>query len=400
MPLTDVQCRSAKPQARDYRLPDAGGLHLFVTTAGARLWRLRYKVGGKEKTLSIGPYPEIGLSAARDARDAAKAVLRGGQDPARVKRRAGGSDAFEAVARRWHQQKKPTWRPVHANDVLTSLERDVFPDIGTTPLAGISTPDVLDLLRKVENRGAIETAHRLRQRISAVFVFGIGEGLTKDDPAAVIKGALKPVVKGRQPAVVTLDGVREVLRRTEAEPAHAVTRLALRLLALTSVRPGEIRGATWTEFEIDDLEPVWIIPAERMKMKREHVVPLSRQAVEVLDELRKITGHMTYAFPSARSAHKPMSENAIGYLLNRAGFHQKHVPHGWRAAFSTIMNERRPADRPIIDLMLAHAPKDKVEGAYNRAEHMERRRDLAREWSDILLADMPPAGDLVALPAR
>jgi integrase len=224
--------------------------------------------------------------------------------------------------------------------------------------------------------------------MSAVFVYAIASGLSEADPAAIVKGAMAPLVKGRQPAVTDLAGAREVLARVEATPAHPTTKLANRLLALTVVRPGEVRAVKWAEFE--DLEgpsPLWRIPAERMKMGREHLVPLSRQAVEVLLAVRQFTGRGPLVFPSTRHAHRPMSENAIGYLLNRAGYHGRHVPHGWRATFSTIMNEQHRADRQVIDLMLAHAPDDKTESAYNRAQHLSRRRELAQIWADLLLAD-------------
>jgi integrase len=232
--------------------------------------------------------------------------------------------------------------------------------------------------------------------MSAVFVYGIASGICQADPAAIVKGAMAPLIKGRQPAIVDLDEAREVLRRAEEEPAHPVTKLALRLLALTAVRPGEIRGASWHEFErLDGREPLWRIPALRMKMKQEPLVPLSRQAVAVIAAVRSLTGRGPLVFPNARHALRPMSENAIGYLLNRAGYHSRHVPHGWRATFSTIMNERYQHDRQVIDLMLAHAPKDKTEAAYNRAAHMPRRRELAQAWSDLLLADMPEPASLI-----
>lgn len=196
---------------------------------------------------------------------------------------------------------------------------------------------------------------------------------------------------------MTIEEARDVLKAAEMIPAHPETRLALRLLALTAVRPGEVRGARWEEFNLDDLDPTWTIPAERMKMKREHVVPLSRQAVETMDALRLLTGGRPLCFPSNRHDHKPMSENAIGYLINRAGYHGRHVPHGWRACFSSVMNERRPADRHVIDLMLAHVGKDKVEAAYNRAQHLVRREKIAQEWADLLLAGFPSPRDLIGL---
>jgi integrase len=405
--LTDAAIRAAKPAAKPYRLTDRAGLYLHVTPAGSKLWRLRYEFGRKEKLLSIGPYPDISLAAARDRRDAAKRLLREGRDPSlerkleRARSREALGHSFEEVARDWYTRMAGSWTGRHAYDVLTSLERDVFPQLGALPITELGPPTVLAVLRAIEARPAIETARRVRQRMSAVFVYGIASGICQTDPAAIVQGAMAPLIKGRQPAIVDLDEAREVLRRAEAEPAHPVTKLALRLLALTAVRPGEIRGASWREFELlHGGQPLWRIPAARMKMKQEHLVPLSCQAVAVIAAVQSLTGRGLLVFPNARHAHRPMSENAIGYLLNRAGYHSRHVPHGWRATFSTIMNEQYQHDRQVINLMLAHAPKDKTESAYNRAAHMPRRRELSQAWADLLLKDAPDAAILIHGPRR
>ena len=406
MALTDREVRAAKPREKPYRVADGGGLHLQVQPTGARLWRYRYEFGGKEKMLALGSYPEVTLAQAREAREAARRLLRQHRDPAVEKRlqRAAAvaqhGQTFEGMARAWHQQNAPGWSPRHAWDVLNSLEVYAFPVLGPLPVRAITPPMVLNMLRAIETRPAVETAHRVRQRVSAVFVHAIASGLAEQDPAAVVKPALKPVQRGRQPAASTLEEARAVLEAAEASPAHPATRLGLRLLALTVVRPGELRAARWSEFELEGPEPMWRVPAERMKMKREHWVPLAPEAVQVLEAMRRLSGTGELVFPSARHAHRPMSENAIGYLLNRSGFHGRHVPHGWRATFSTVMNERHRPDRQVIDLMLAHAPEDKVEGAYNRALHMDRRRELAREWAGLLLEGQPAAADLVGLPRR
>jgi integrase len=405
--LTDAQVRKAKAAERRFKLYDGGGLYLSVEVNGSKLWRMRYVLAGKEKLLSFGPYPEVGLSAARDARDAARAEIRIGHDPSltrQAKRAAAAStdNRFEKIARDWFEQNKLSWRSQkHRADVILSLESNVFPELGGLPVMEITAPMVLNVLRKVERRSAVETAHRIRQRVSAVFRFAIASGLAESDPAAAVGSALKKVVKNKQPAVLSLDGVREMLTAAEAIPAHAITRLAHRLLALTSVRPSEVRAATWAEFSgLEGTTAVWTIPAARMKAKRDHTVPLSRQAIDVLRVTQTLTGKGPLPFPNIRWAHKPMSENAMGYLLNRAGYAGRHVPHGWRAAFSTIMNEAYPADRAAIDLMLAHAPKDAVEAAYNRAQHLERRRQIAQTWADMLLEDMPEAASLLSGPAR
>lgn len=406
--LTDAAIRKAKPSDKPRKLTDGEGLYLYLTPAGGKFWRFKYRFGGKERLLSIGPYPGVSLADARKARDAAKDLLRQGKDPGVVKKQkaavaiADAGNTFEPIARRWHDIQKGQWSEVHAKDVLDSLEADVFPKIGRFCLGDITPPMILnDVLRPIEERGAIETAHRTRQRISAVFVFAIAEGIGENDPAAIVKGALKPVVRGRQPAITDLERVREMLRAAEAIPAHPVTKLGHRLLALTAVRIGTLRRTPWEEIDGSDL---WLIPSERMKLERRHkedetrdfLVPLSRQAMEVIEALRPLTGRGKLLLPGARHAHRPMSENAIGYLLNRAGYFGRHVPHGWRSSFSTIMNDRYRADSKIIDLMLAHVPKDKVEGAYNRAAYIDRRRELIQIWADLLLEGMPPAASLIS----
>lgn len=302
-----------------------------------------------------------------------------------------GIDTFEVLAREWFSLQKSTWTERHASDVIGSLERDVFPDLGGDPIKDISPPDVLEVLRKIEQRPAVETAHRVRQRMSAVFVYAIACGRGENDPAAIVQKALAPIKKGRQPAVLTIEEAREVMATVENTPAHPVTKLAMRLLMLTVVRPGTLATTPWSEFaNLDPVNPVWRIPAARMKLslsrkddvRYDHYVPLSKQAVETIKALATLTGKGPLVFPNARHAHKPMSENALGYLLNRAGYYQKHVPHGWRSTFSTIMNERFPADRHIIDAMLAHTSKDRVEAAYNRAMHISKREFLIQYWAD------------------
>ncbi len=396
--LTDIAIRKAKAADKPIRLTDGQGLYLQVTPQGSKLWRMRYEIAGKEKLLSFGAYPGVGLSDARALRDDAKATLKAGRDPAverkirRVTAATAPDRTFEGIARAWHRQQAPHWTERHADDVLGSLQRDVFPHIGEAPIGDITASTVLGVLRTIERRSAPETARRVRQRMSAIFVHAIASDLIENDPAASVGAALAPMKKGKQPAVTDLVEARALLVAVEAQAAHAVTKLGNRLLALTALRPGELRGARWDEFVgLDGQEPLWIVPPERMKMKREHLVPLSRQAVDVIAVLRPLTGRMPLLFPSVRHAHRPMSENAIGYLINRAGFHGQHVPHGWRATFSTAMNELYRQDRAVVDLMLAHAPKDKVEAAYNRALHLSRRRELAQIWADLLLSNAVPA---------
>ncbi|GFE94894.1 tyrosine-type recombinase/integrase [Acetobacter persici] len=400
--LTDTAIRKAKPRDKQYKLYDERGLHLLVRPNGSRLWHYRYMFEGKEKTLSIGPYPEVSLAEARSARDSARADLRAGLNPAITKKlrraqvAAEQNNTLEAAGRDWFALISPTWRPRHAASVLDSLERLVFPRLGAMPLRDITPQMVRDAVVDIEQARAPEIARRVRQRISAIYIHAIACGKAEGDPAGVIKAAFAPVQTRPQPAIIDLPGLREMLRAVDATPAHAVTRMAIRWLALTAARPGEVRLATWADIDGDE----WVIPAERAKTHRAHTVPLSRQALDVLEAVRPITGGSPYIFPGARWALRPMSENALSYLLNRAGYAGRHVPHGFRASFSSIMNERSPADRAVIDLMLAHVPSNRVEGVYNRARHMARRKFLAQDWADILLEDFPPAAELLFLPRR
>ena len=426
MPLTDTAARKAQPADKDYKLADAGGLYLFVTTRGAKSWRLKYRFAGKEKRLVFGRYPEVSLAKAREERDAARRMLREHRDPAIEERKrkmlahAAAGATFKRVAGEWHDAQRARWSPLQATKVRQALERDVYPAFGDLPLIDVDGPTVLKMLRKVEGRGAIDTAKRIRQHVSAVFGYGMAEGLCPSDPAATIGRALKPNPRGgKQPAVKDVKAARELLVTMEASTSGPLTKLASRLLALTVVRPGVVRAATWAEFEGIDWDdtgaPVphalWRIAAERMKLEQEekgdeafeHVVPLPPQAVEVLRTIRRLSGRIDFLFPSVRSTRAPMSENTIGYMYARNGYSGRHVPHGWRATFSTIMNERavkeqRPDDRAIIDSMLAHKPKgvSGSEMAYNRALHMGRRRELAQAWADMLVDGLRSPADLLA----
>jgi integrase len=418
--LTDAKVRAAKPRAKSYKLTDSNRLFLLVAPSGGKHWRWNYAYDGRQRSMAFGSYPLISLSDARTRRDEAYLILSEGRDPTIAKKLKieanleASRQTFERVAQQWHQNAKGQWAKRHANDVMRSLERDVFPAIGQLPVTELTPPLVLAALREIESRGSIETAKRVLQRITAVFGFAIAEGLVTTDPSERLGAALKPLRRGRQPAILQLAPLKKMIRAAEEEDARPITRLALRFLALTAVRPSELRGARWEEFEdLNGNEPLWRIPAARMKgdldrkeeLGGDHLVPLNVQAITVLKALWPLTGEGVLVFPSTRHMNQPMSENALGYLLNRAGYHGHHVPHGFRAAFSTIMNEwaerhGKEGDRAIIDLMLAHVPKGKVEGAYNRAAYMPRRRELAQVWADMLCAGLPVPFVLVQRPAQ
>jgi len=433
--LTDKQIANAELRTKPYKLGDRNGLYLFLTPKGHKSWRYKYRFAGKEQCLIFGAYPDISLADAREQLDACRKQLREGKDPKVLvaRQRIIGTQpveaSFEKLARAWHDLQKDRWKPVHANDVLTSMERDLFPHIGAMPVQDIDVPLMLAVLRKVEQRGAIETAHRLRQRADKVFRYALSSGVKTDNPAASLGEALKPVPpKRRWPALVDVGEVRKLIADVDQAGASPVTRLASRFLALVAQRPGMVRHAEWEEFRgidwddshSDASEALWHIPAGKMKLELQsrrdsafdHVVPLSPAAVEVLRTVRILTGRGRYVFCNGRSSQGALSENAIGYLYNREGYRDRHVPHGWRSSFSTIMNDRAERalvgherlliDRFIIDLMLAHTPSgmSETELRYNRARYMDRRRELANEWAALIMAGATPAFEMIDSPRR
>ncbi|MFH5927180.1 tyrosine-type recombinase/integrase [Roseomonas xinghualingensis] len=412
MKLTDAAIRKAKAlDGKPIKLADGAGLYLQVTPAGGRHWRYRYEIQGREKLLALGSYPAVSLADARKAREAAREDLEAGHDPSvqkKIRRATAAQEAastFEVVARAWHALYKPTWSERHATDVMRNLENDVFPALGSLPIRSITPKMVLTLMRDVEERSPT-TARKMRQQISAVFVYAIAADLAETDPAQTIRGAMQPTGAVRHhPAVTSAQGVRDVLAKLDTIPAHPGTRLAARLLALTALRSKELRGATDDEFEgLDGPEPTWTVPAERMKgrknKRRPHKVPLSRQAVEIVKAARALAGRQKYLFPAVRHSHRQMSETTLGQLLIRAGFEGVQTPHGFRSSFSTCMNEllANHHDRAVIDLMLAHKPTNHVEGIYNQAAYMARRREIAQQWADLITEGLVPPMDLLVLP--
>lgn len=394
--LTDIAIRKATPSHdKAIRLQDEKGLYLEISQEGLRTWRVHLRAKGqKEKRITIGHYPAMSLVAARKARDLSR-------NPEAFVPEVIPAP-FRAVATEWHTTNKARWNADHAVAVLASLEKEVFPILGDLDVRKITAPQIKTLLKGIEARGVHDRVHDIRQRLEAVFRFAKASGLCETNPAADMRDVLKAIPAATpRAAVVTIDEVRKCLAAGEGVPAFPATRLALRFLALTAQRPGEVRKAEWQEFEgLDGDDPIWRIPAEHMKMNREHVVPLAPAAVELLAALAKLSGNLPICFPAFDDAAKPISENSVGYLLNRAGYAGRHVPHGWRSSFSTIMNGRRPADRAIIDMMLAHVKGDKVEAAYNRAQHWETRVEIAHEWAGLLLKDAKPAAELLDLPKR
>lgn len=404
--LTNAAAKAAGAQTRAYKLFDAGGLFLFIAPSGLKSWRLKYRWRGREKLLTIGRFPEVSIAQARLASAEAKDALGRGLDPSGARARAQDLASFEQVARAWHAKRCAHWSAAHAGDVIGSLERDVFPAIGAEPVAAIGAPALLELLERIEGEGRTESARRLRQRLSAVFRFAMTRELRGDDPAAALAGSLSPAQPARPHAALTaIEDCRALLEACEAIGARPETVLASRFLALTAVRLDALRGMRWNEIEgLDGPEPVWRVPAARMKLARakkgearfDHLVPLVPAAVSILHKLQigrsadhlvddnRMIGGSPLVFPG-RTPETPIGEGTLRELYIRAGFEGRHVPHGWRASFSTILNEELgPEWRAAIDQALAHVPKDKVEAAYNRSSQLARRRELFARWAAML----------------
>lgn len=413
--LTDLACRKARPGPKDFKLPDAKGLFLLVRPNGSKLWRLKYRFFGTEKQLSMGSYPEVSLEQARLRQGSARALLESGLDPSTEKKKrhataaANALNTFEKLGRAWHEGQSAVRDKRYCAQVLSRLERDVFPRIGTIPLDQITAPMVLELLRRIEARGAAEMARKVRMHVSHIFDWAISAGIAQLNPAARVARALVPKHSGRRAAVVTISEASRVLAVTEAlRDTYWATRLASRLLALTAARPGNVRLAEREEFEgLDGAEPVWRIPAAKLKLKRERKsdstydfrLPLSRQAVATIQAAMRASPSPRWLFPGIGDHRKPISDSTLSGHYRDAGFAGHHVPHGWRSSFSTIMNERsaiagRDGDRAIIDMMLAHMPEG-VEAAYNRSAYMARRRELAQTWGDLLMAGLVAPEELL-----
>lgn len=401
MPLTDTGIRKAKPEARAYKLSDGGGMYLLVTPNGASYWRLDYRFAGKRRTLALGVYPTVTLSNARARRENARALLDKDIDPSVVKKstkraaKLANDNTFEAIAREWLDNQRNRLALRYRALLQARLEADIFPQIGSRPIAEIDAAELLEMLRKVEKRGVIETARRLRQLCGQVFRYAIVTGRAQRDPSADLRGALKSPGRPRGHKAMPLDEVPTFMHALGAYDGDARTRLALRLMVLTFARTTELRAARWSEFEnLDGNEPVWRIPAERTKMKREHLVPLAPQALEVLRELRGLTGSdaSPFLFPSA-SREGCMSNNTMLYALYRLGYHSRATVHGFRAMASTALNEM--GYRPdVIERQLAHQERNAVRAAYNRAEYLSERSAMMVQWADHL--DALAGGNIVS----
>ena len=394
MPLTDTAIRAAKPKDKTFKLFDSGGLYLEINPAGGKWWRWKYRFADKEKRLSFGVYPDVSLKLAREKRDAARQQLGKGIDPGQARKAEkiaqAGAESFEAIAHEWHAKFSPGWAPSHGDRILRRLENDLFPWLGKRPIAEIEAPDLLAVLRRIESRGALETAHRALQNCGQVFRYAVATGRAKRDPTGDLRGALPPPKEKHHASIIEPKRVAELLRAIDSYKGFFATKCAFRLAPLVFVRPGELRKAQWSEIDLDKAE--WRIPAERMKMREQHIVPLSRQAVEILRELEPLTNRAIlvkpnvpcYAFPSARTRERPMSENAILAALRRMGYtNEEMTGHGFRSMASTLLHEQG-WNHQVIERQLAHAERNAVSAAYNFAEHLPERRKMMQAWADYL----------------
>ena len=393
--LTDVAIRNAKPGPKPCRMFDGGGLYLEISPAGGKLWRLKYRFGGKEKRLSLGAYPEVPLSqAAKDAPKGARqkafearSLLAEGIDPGAVKQaqkavERAQEETFQAIAEEWFQEFRHTWTDSTAETIISRLRMDVFPFLGGRPMREITPPELLAVIRRIASRGAVETARRDMQKCGQIFRYAVATGRAERDVTADLRGAIPPPTKRHFASIHNPAEIGELLRAIDAYRGSPVTRCALRLAPLTFVRPGELRRAEWSEIDMEKAE--WRIPAARMKMRELHIVPLSRQALDVLRELQPITGGGVYVFPGGRSAARPMSENAVLAALRRMGYERGEMTgHGFRSMASTILHEQGwPSD--VVERQLAHGERNKVKASYNFAQHLPERRKMMQAWADYL----------------
>ena len=386
MPLTDTAIRNAKPKTKPYKMTDGQGLFLLIRPNGSKWWRYKYRFMNKENLLALGIYPEVGLADARERHAQARKVLAAGNDPNETKKEAKrlailkNENDFEAITREWYENRRHKWVTSYSQAMMVRLENHIFPKLGRRPITEISAPELLAVVRVVEKSGALDMAQRLLQVCGQVFLYAIATGRAERNPVTDLRGALKPPVRKNQ-AHLKASELPEYLQRLDVYDGNFQTKLALKFLLLTFVRTTELRAAEWSEIDLEKAE--WRIPAERMKMRDPHIVPLSAQAVAVLKDLKPLTGHWQYVFPNQ---HKPsgfMSENTMLYGLYRMGYHSKATGHGFRATASTILNEHGFAP-DVIERQLAHSERNKVRAAYNHAQYLPERRKMMQWWADYL----------------
>lgn len=388
MPLTDIAVRNAKHTSKTQRLSDSAGLYLEISPAGGKWWRFKYRYEGKEKRLSLGVYPDVSLRSARERRDEARQLLAQGIDPSQHRKATKSAKAmraansFEVIAREWFEKNRHIWAETHSSKIIRRLERDVFPWVGGVAIAEISASDLLSVLRRIEGRGTLDTAHRAREDCSRVFRYAIATGRAERDPVPDLRGALPPVKGSNFASITDPAEVAALLRAIDAFEGTFVVQCALRLAPLLFVRPGELRKAEWSDIDFEAAE--WRFLAS--KTKTDHLVPLSRQAILILQDLHPLTGHGRFVFPGGRNPKRPMSEAAVNAALRRMGYDTKTeiTGHGFRAMARTILAEELSMKPEVIEHQLAHRVPDALGTAYNRTKFIKERKVMMQQWADYL----------------
>lgn len=388
MALTDLEIRKTKPIEKQIKLTDSRGLYLLLKPNGSRWWRFDYRYDGKRKTISMGVYPEVSLKEARFRRDESRKLLASNIDPSKKRKALKNAkteqvtNSFEVVAREWFIGRSPNWKENHSSRIINRLEKDIFPWLGTCSVVEITAPELLTVIRRIESRGALETAHRALANCSQVFRYAIATGRAQRDPSVDLRGALPPTKEKHHASITDPKLIGKLLRNIEGYQGAFITRCALQLAPLVFLRPGELRRAEWTEIDLEKSE--WRIPAARMKMNAVHIVPLASQAVAILREIQPLTGTDKYVFPSVRTITRPMSDNTVLGALRRMGYSTNEMTgHGFRSMASTLLNEQG-FNRDAIERQLAHAERDSVRAAYNYAEYLPERRRMMQQWADYL----------------
>lgn len=388
LPLTDIQVKNAKPKAKEYKLSDGGGLHLLITPSGGKLWRFKYRFAGVEKRLTFKTYPEVSLADARHRRDDARKLIANGVDPASIikaqkEEKVVSETTFEKVAREWFSKNEPVWSDSHCKTVKSRLERDVYPIIGARAIAEITRGEVIALIRRVEARGVIETADRIKIYCGQIFRYALNLELIPHNPVTDMRDVLTKRESGHHAAITDPKKLAGLMRAIDDFDGSFMVKCALRIAPLVFARPGELRQMEWSEIDFDTVQ--WNIPAEKMKMKTPHLVPLSKQVVAVLKELHPLTGNGKYVFPNHRTGERPMSEVALLAALRRMGYSKEEMtPHGFRATARTILDEVLQVRPDFIEHQLAHAVKDPNGRAYNRTAHLDERKKMMQIWADYL----------------
>jgi len=381
--LTELGVRKAKPSSKPKKFSDGGGLFLLLHPSGSKYWRMKYRFIGKEKLLAFGVWPEVSLTEARKKRNEAKQLIKSGKDPSaanknlKVSQKVAQSNTFGSVTEEWLEIKQKEWKSPYFDDVKSSIEIHLLPDLSQRPIEDITSSEILSVLKKIEEQGKLEVASRSRQKCGAIFTYANLRQLCTSNPVSNLKGALASPKKKKFNSLSPKDLPQFLVKLDEYDGA-IITKLALRFVLLTFARTIEIRFANWNEFDLEDEEPIWRIPEEKMKMGREHVVPLSSQALVVLKEVRRFTQGDKYVFHQLNNPNKPMSENTMLYAMYRMGYHSRATVHGLRATMSTLLNEKGH-NPDVIEHLLSHQESNKVRAAYNRAEYLSERR-ITLQW--------------------